>query len=601
MLEYTHAQTEQIKRVEDEDVGVDGGLRPDAAASSDYPASGALIPKDGMSKIDPIFAAVTAPGTPFEIGEQDGLRFFVNAPSDLNQLIEGARRFGDQTCVVDMAGPDGERRLSFADMFEWRDQLAGQLGVGRGQRVAICMRNRVEWMVAFLAVMKLDGVAALLNSRGSATELLAMVDEVTPDLILADAERAALLRQAGYEGRMIDVTQPLKGQEADGEGSQDAAPQSAGPADPCAILFTSGTTGRVKGAVLSHRSLITGLMGTQLTGSMVLHNMAREYGVPVETLGAQVPPQSILLVYPLFHISGLGAGFLAPFLSGGKIVVMRRWDADEAVRLIERERVTQLSAVPTMLWDMVHRARTRDADLSSVRNIGSGGQALPLNLLQEVRALCPHSMIGVGYGMTETSGAIAQAVGADFLARRASAGRVLPLVDLRIEREDGTVCGPDETGEIIVRSAMIMSGYWNRPEETAKNFTADGWLRTGDIGFQDEEGYIFIVDRAKDMVISGGENIYCAEVERVLSEMPQITECATFGIADERLGEALVAVVQADGLDERSIIDWVAGRLAPYKAPTRVAFSREPLPRNQAQKINKIALRALWPELAANN
>ena len=549
-----------------------------------------------MSKIDPIFATVTAPGTPFEIGEQDGLRFFVNAPSDLNQLIEGARRFGDQICVVDFDGPESERRLSFADMFAWRDRLAGHLGIGRGERVAICMRNRAEWMAAFMAVIKLGGVAVLLNSRGSAADLLSMVEEVTPSLVLADAERAALLANAGYDGRLIDMGQPLEDKEtAAGDGL------TAQPGDPCAILFTSGTTGRVKGAVLSHRSLITGLLGTQLTGSMVLHNMAQEYGMPVEALAAKVPPQAILLVSPLFHISGLGSGFLAPMLSGGKIVIMRRWNAEEAVSLIESERVTQLSTVPTMLWDMVHRARLTDADLSSVRNIGSGGQALPLNLLEEVRALCPHAMMGVGYGMTETSGAIAQAVGADFLARRASAGRVLPLVDLRIEREDATVCGANETGEIIVRSAMIMSGYWNRPEDTAKTFTPDGWLRTGDIGFQDEEGYIFIVDRAKDMVISGGENIYCAEVERVLSEMPQVTECATFGIADERLGEALVAVVQAEGLDERAIIDWVAERLATYKAPVRVAFSREPLPRNQAQKINKIALRALWPELAGNN
>ena len=579
-----------------EDAGIERGLRLLRDPLSDNSTAVKVIPKDSMSKIDPIFAAVTAPGMPFEIGEQDGMRFFVNAPSDLNLLIEGARRFGDQTCIVDFDSAERERRVSFDELFAWRDDLASRLGIVRGQRVAISMRNRAEWMVAFLAVVKQGGVAALLNSRGSATELNAMVEEVTPELVLADTERAALLREGGYAGRLIDVTQPL------GDALPGAADNAtAGPADPCAILFTSGTTGRVKGAVLSHRSLITGLLGTQLTGMMVLHNMAREYGVPVEAIAAQVPPQAILLVYPLFHISGLGSGFLAPFLSGGKIVIMRRWDAEEAVRLIERERVTQLSTVPTMLWDMVHRARTKDADLSSVRNIGSGGQALPLNLLEEVRKLCPHAMIGTGYGMTETSGAIAQAVGADFLAARASAGRVLPLVDLRIEREDGAVCGPNETGEIIVRSAMIMNGYWNRPEDTAKTFTADGWLRTGDIGYQDEDGYIFIIDRAKDMVISGGENIYCAEVERVLSEMPQITECATFGIADERLGEALVAVVQAEGLDECSVIDWVAGRLAPYKAPVRVAFSAEPLPRNQSQKINKIALRALWPELAVSN
>ena len=547
-----------------------------------------------MSKIDPVFAAVTAAGTPFEIGEEQGLRFFVNAPSDLNRLIESARRFGERTCIVDFDGPEGERRLSFDEVFAWRDRLATRLGIARGERVAICMRNRAEWMIAFLAVIRAGGIAAVLNSRGAPDELAAMIGEVTPTLVLADGERAERIREGGYQGPMIDVTQPLAG---DAAIAGDFPAASAG--DPCAILFTSGTTGRVKGAVLSHRSLITGLLGTQLTGMMVLHNMARDYGVPVETLLAQAPQQAILLVYPLFHISGLGAGFLAPLLSGGKIVIMRRWDAGEAVRLIEQEQVTQLSTVPTMLWDMVHRARQGALNLSSLRNIGSGGQALPLNLLEEARALCPQAMIGVGYGMTETSGAIAQAVGADFLRARASAGRVLPLVDMRIEGADGRLCDTGESGEILVRSAMVMNGYWNRPEDSAKAFTADGWLRTGDIGFVDEEGFLFIVDRAKDMVISGGENIYCAEVERVLSEMPQITECATFGIPDERLGELLVAVVQAEGLDERCVIDWVGERLARYKAPAHVAFAREPLPRNASQKIDKIALRALWPTLAA--
>ncbi len=547
-----------------------------------------------MSKIDPVFAAVTAPGTAFEIGEEQGLRFFVNAPTNLNQLVESARRFGERICIVDFDGPDGERRLSFDDIFAWRDRLAARLNIARGDRVAICMRNRAEWMVAFLAVVRAGGIAAVLNSRGAPGELVAMIDEVTPALVLADGDRAERIREGGYQGPMIDVTQPLDSDTVVAL-SGDFPPAAA--EDPCAILFTSGTTGRVKGAVLSHRSLITGLLGTQLTGMMVLHNMARDYGVPVETLLAQAPQQSILLVYPLFHISGLGSGFLAPFLSGGKIVIMRRWDAEEAVRLIEKEQVTQLSTVPTMLWDMVHRAKRSATDLSSLRNIGSGGQALPLNLLEETRALCPQAMIGVGYGMTETSGAIAQAVGADFLRARASAGRVLPLVDMRIEGAGGRLCDTGESGEILVRSAMLMNGYWNRPEDTEKAFTADGWLRTGDIGYVDEEGFLFIVDRAKDMVISGGENIYCAEVERVLSEMPQLTECATFGIPDERLGELLVAVVQAEGLDERSIIDWVRERLAHYKAPAHVAFAKKPLPRNASQKIDKIALRALWPEL----
>lgn len=277
---------------------------------------------------------------------------------------------------------------------------------------------------------------------------------------------------------------------------------------------------------------------------------------------------------------------------------MRRWDAQEAVRLIAAEKITMFSAVPTMLWDLLNRARLGDADLSSLRNVASGGQALPVNLLDEIRAVCPHAVMGTGYGMTEASGSLAQAVGEDFIRNRASAGRVLPLAQVRIVAPDGKVMPTGQSGEIQLKGAMVMAGYWNRPEETAAAFTEDGWLRTGDVGYVDAEGYIFIVDRVKDMVISGGENIYCAEVERVMGEMPGVGECAAFGIPDERLGELLVAVVKATDLDEQAVKDWVGERLARYKAPGRVAFVSEPLPRNDVGKINKVALRAAWPALS---
>jgi long-chain acyl-CoA synthetase len=279
------------------------------------------------------------------------------------------------------------------------------------------------------------------------------------------------------------------------------------------------------------------------------------------------------------------------------VVIMRRWDADEAARLIAAENITMLSAVPTMLWDLLHRSAPGEGDLSSLRNIASGGQALPVNLLDAIREACPQAVMGTGYGMTEASGSLAQAVGEDFLRKRASAGRILPLAQVRIVAPDGTQQPAGESGEIQLKGAMVMAGYWNRPEDTAAAFTKDGWLRTGDVGYIDEEGYIFIVDRVKDMVISGGENIYCAEVERVLGELPGIGECAAFGIADERLGELLVAVVRAENLGEQQVKDWVGERLARYKAPGQVAFLADPLPRNHVGKVDKIALRAAWPKL----
>ena len=544
--------------------------------------------------IDPILAELTAPGQPFAVAERGGLRQFVNMPADLNALIDSARRHGDKTFLV-----EGERRLTFEQVFAWRDSLVPRLAVHRGERVAICMRNRAEWIIAFMAVVKAGAIAVLMNSRGSPAELAAMIDEVTPALVIADSERAAQIRAGGWAGRLFDLTDPPDPLPV----ADPAAPPPAqvSPDDPAVILFTSGTTGRVKGAVLSHRNIATGLLSMQLSGVMVLHNVARDYGMEPEALMAQMPQQAVLLVYPLIHISGLGSAFLSPLFAGSKVVIMRRWDAGEALRVIRDERITMFTGVPTMLWDLLHKARLGDADLSSLTNIASGGQALPVNLLDAVHAACPRAMMGTGYGMTECSGAIAQAVGADFLRTRASAGRVLPLVDVRIEGPDGVVLPAGAVGEIVVRGAQIMQGYWNRPEDTAAVLAPDGWLKTGDVGLIDEEGYVFIVDRTKDMVISGGENIYCAEVERVLGELPGIAECAAFGIPDERLGELLVAVVVAEGHDEAGLIAEVGERLARYKAPGRVAFSAESLPRNAVGKVDKKALRAAWPQLIGDN
>ncbi|MCC6942546.1 MAG: acyl--CoA ligase, partial [Novosphingobium sp.] len=371
---------------------------------------------------DPVLARVSGPGSPFEIGVRDGLRQFVQAPSDLNLMIEAARRFGDRTCVVDFDSAGVERRLNYDQFFAWRDQLVPMLHVQRGDRVAIAMRNRAEWLVAFLAVMKAGGVAVLVNSRGSGPELLAMLEDVDPAVVLCDAERAVAIRDAGFQGRVLDLTKPFAPEEIERRASEYAADAGvAGADDPCAILFTSGTTGRVKGAVLSHRNMITGLMNTQMSGMVVLANMAAQMGMSEQDLIARMPQQAGLLVYPLFHVSGLGAGFLSPFMAGSKVVIMRRWDAQEAARLIAAEQISMFSAVPTMLWDILHRARTEGASLASLRNIGSGGQALPVNLVEEVHALCPQAQIGTGYGMTECSGAIAQAVGPEFMKRPAAA------------------------------------------------------------------------------------------------------------------------------------------------------------------------------------
>jgi len=541
-----------------------------------------------MIQADPIFEAVSAPGSPFEIGERDGLRQFTNAPPDLNMLIEAARGHGDKIFIV-----EGDRRLSFEDVFQLRDALVPMLEIQCGDHVAICMRNRAEWMIGFLAAQRAGGVTALVNSRGAPEELKAAIEDVDARLVLADSKRAALLREGGYKGRIVEADDfPTEGAVV-----QNADYPAAHPDDPCAILFTSGTTGRVKGAVLSHKNLITGIMSMQMSGLMVLHNMAGQMGVGVDVILANMPQQAVLQVYPLFHISGLGSAFLSPLFAGTKVVIVRRWNAVDAMKVIQEEQITQFTAVPTMLWDMVSAAKNEGADLTSLRNIGTGGQALPVNLLDAVREICPQAVMGTGYGMTECSGSVAMAVGEDFIRNRASAGRVLNLVDMKIVDPEGSALSTGEAGEIVVRGAMVMQGYWDNKEATEDVLAEDGWLKTGDVGYIDEEGYVFIVDRKKDMVISGGENIYCAEVERVMSEIPEVTECAAFGIADDRLGELLVSIAVADNIDGQTIIDTVGEKLAKYKAPGKVIFSDKPLPRNAVGKVDKVKLRADWPAM----
>jgi len=543
-----------------------------------------------MSTSDPILDAITAAGSPFELTSVGGVKRFANAPQNLDQFISSAQRHGDKTFIV-----EDDRRLSFTETFALRDALAVELRIEPGDRVALCMRNRAEWLVGYMAVVRAGGVVALINSRGSPEELTTAVNSVEAHTVLADGRRANLLHEGGYTGRVIEARDfPPAGASFD-------PPPPAGPEDPAAILFTSGTTGRVKGAVLSHRNVITGIMSMQMAGMMVLHNTAQKMGMKPEQLLAHIPPQAVLLVYPLFHISGMGAAFLSPLIAGSKVVILPKWDASNAARVIADEKITMLSAVPTMLWDMLREAQEGEVDLSCLTNIGTGGQALPINLLDAMRELCPQAVMGTGYGLTETTGSVAMAVGEDFLRNRASAGRVTPLVEMQIIGADDTKLPTGEAGEIVVRSAQVMQGYWNMPDETAEVLSGDGWFRTGDVGYLDEEGYVFIVDRKKDMVISGGENIYCAEVERVLSELPQIAECATFGIPDDRLGELLVAVVKSDGINEAAIINHVGKRLAGYKAPARVAFVSNALPRNHLDKIDKIVLRDRWSDLIKEN
>ena len=550
-------------------------------------------------------AAFTAPGQPFELIESRvrgaGCRVFRHAPRSLAQLYPAARVHEERVFTV----MDGAR-LSYGEVFAQAAALAAALaaaGVGRGTHVAIAMRNRPEWLVAFIAITALGAVPVLVNSRGAGAELAYSLKYTRCRHFIADEHCARLLAQ---EPGIAELAGVIAGEPPPGcshwRRFAELAAGTAAPAlpvvecqpeDPALIMFTSGTTGEPKGAVLNHVGLLTALMANQLSGALLGARMAAQLGTDLAALARTAPQPATLLVFPLFHTSGCLSVFLTTLARGGKIVFLPRWEVARALALVAEERITALPAVPTMLWDILQAPDLARHDTSSLVSLGTGGQALPENLLAAIRARFPRALLGTGYGMTETNGMISLAVGEEFLSHPGSGGRPLATAEVRIADEADQELPAGVRGEICVRSAQNMNGYFERPEADAAIFR-NGWLHTGDVGYLDEEGFLHIVARKTDMVISGGENIYCAEVERVLQQHPDVLEVATFGVPDARLGERLVAVIvrrAGAAVHEQALREFCAARLARYKVPLQWHFDPGPLERNATGKLMKAQVR----------
>jgi len=566
---------------------------------------------------------LTAPGAAFELIDTDlrgyHCRIFRHAPATLPEFYSRLDWRADRDFLV-----YGGERLSFAATWARSAALAvalhGRFRIGPGSRVGLALRNLPEWIIAFLAVSRLGAVPVLLNSRGAAAELVHARDLTRCALLFADGRCGRELARTGASPVPWFVVADSAASGADAE--RDAADLDAaraagagdfaellragadgtppevrvGPLDPAMILFTSGTTGRARGAVLCHIGTTHAIHANLFSGALVGRRIAARLGVPLEQLAARMPQVSQLLVFPLFHTSGVHSGFLATLARGGKIVLMRRWHAAAALELIARERITQFPAVPTMLWDLVHEPLAGAPDCSTLTSVSTGGQGLPAGLLAELVRRFPNAVPGTGFGLTESTGAVALAVGEEFLAHPHAAGRVLPTAAVRIVGPDDRLLPPGEPGEICLRGITIMLGYDGEPEETARALDAEGFLRTGDIGYIDADGFICVVDRKKDMVISGGENIWCAEVERVLLASPDVLEAAAFGVPDARLGERLVAVVvpragSGARLTPAAMQALVGAQLAAYKVPGEVVVQAAALPRNQLDKVDKRVLR----------
>lgn len=546
-------------------------------------------------------ALLVAPGAPFEMREIEAsgrrVRAYANAPETLREVLDGSRRYGARDFLV-----YENERVSFEQ--HWRAAhafgraLVERFGVKKGDRVAVAMRNFPEWSVCAFGALAVGAVFVPLNAWEGGETLERMLADSGARIVVADQERLERFRgrtQAtivSVRGEGGDVAlESLIGRSAEwGALPGDPAPMSEIKADDDATIFyTSGTTGIAKGALGTHRNLITNLVNTGFRAARAA--VRRGGDVPRPNPNVR---RVQLLPLPLFHVTGFHSALVPALFNGVTMVLMYKWDVDQALNLIAAERVNVLSLVPTLAWQLCERLAERPGvDVSSVDSAGYGGAAAAPVLAAAVRMAFPNAYPGQGYGATETSSLAAANSHEDMMAKPDSVGIATPCCDVRIVDADGCDVKRGEPGELWVRGPQVVVGYWNKPQETEAAF-GGGWYRTGDIVTMDEEGFIYVKDRIKDMLIRGGENIYCAEIESVIGEHEGVAECAVFGIPERVLGEVVAVVVRARPgaqLDVDAVRAHARARLPAHKVPVAVEIADAPLPRNAAGKVLKRELR----------
>jgi len=553
-------------------------------------------------------AQLTAPGAPFEMEEVEirgtTVRAWTSAQPDLRHVLERSRRFGDRTFIV-----FEDERISFAEHHQLVSALAEHLraaGVEAGDRVAIAMRNFPEWSVAFWATTCIGAIAVPLNAWWTGEELEYGLADSGSSVAVVDEERAERIRP--HRGALPALREVLvvRGTAPTGAGERrwaDAVPGAPSglelpavelrPDDPATIFYTSGTTGHPKGALGTHRNICNNPISLlyQRARTQLRHPDAPT-SAPADP-GAPKPQTGALLTVPLFHVTGTHSTLVGAVSFGNKLVMMWKWDPERALELIERERLTSFGGVPTMVIQLMESPSFRTRDLTSLTSVGYGGAPAPPDLVRRIEAEFPPVSPGNGYGMTETSSISTYNGGADYLAKPDSVGPPVAVCDIRIVDDAGVDVPAGGLGELWVRGPNVVIGYWGKPEATAETFV-DGWVRTGDIARVDADGFVYIVDRAKDMVIRGGENIYCVEVESVLAAHPAVLEAAVVGVPHPVLGEEVAAVVQVKAgasVDEAELQAHVAEHLAAFKVPVRIDVRTDELPHSPQGKVQKRELR----------
>lgn len=542
-------------------------------------------------------ARLTAPGMPFETVEAEvrgvSMRVWKHVPATAAEAFRAARRHGAREFLI-----HGDERIGYDAFARAVLHVAHMLrarGLRKGDRVALVMRNLPEWPVIFVGALLAGAIVVPLNAWWTGAELGYGLLDSGARFVFADAERLARLTDRPPTIEQLFVTRAANApagvtvlEEAIGTPSHWSRlpdlpmPDVAlAPEDDATIFYTSGTTGAPKGALGTHRSLTTNIFAQAFSSA---RNLRRQ--------GQDAPPSQqrvTLLAVPFFHVIGSLSVLLPNMAAGGKLVLMRKFDPEEAARLIAREKVTVTGGVPAVPLALLEQADRHD--LSSLELITFGGAPCPSQLAGDIRARLG-AMPGQGWGMTETSATCTTHSGLDYLHRPTSCGPALPVCRLKVMK-DGRPLPPGEAGELWAFGPNIVKGYWNRPDATLERFQ-DGWIKTGDLAMLDAEGFCTILDRAEDMLIRGGENIYCSEVENVLNRHPAVADAALLGLAHPLLGEVPVAAIQlrpGAEVSEDALKAFAAERLAPFKVPVRFRLSDLPLPRNAAGKLMKPLLR----------
>lgn len=549
-----------------------------------------------MADLREIEARLLAPGAPFELTAEsvlgERMEVFRQRPRSLRELLAASAAHGDAEFIV-----CGDRRIGYAEHLRRVASVARALeerfGVGPGDRVAICGANCAEWIISFWATVSLGAVAVGLNGWWSGEEIVYGVEHSDPRVLLGDRRRLQRIPPGALRVPVVEFESGF------GE-LEEFAPDAPLPEHPieedaaATILYTSGTTGRPKGAVNTHRGVVGFTRLSMFHGLRMMMLAAEE--------GAGPPPSQerpcMLVNTPLFHVSGLYSGAVTALASGLKTVWMPgRFDPGRVLEIIERERVTSWGPMGTMLYRVVHHPDVGRRDLSSLRQLGSGGAPLSPELQELARKVFPNARasLGLGYGLTESTGMATVIHGRDLEERPSSVGRALPTVQLEIRDERGRALPPGAEGEIHIRGPLVMREYWRDPDATAEALRPGRWLRTGDIGHLDEDGYLFVNSRARDLILRGGENIYPAEVEHALEAHPEVAEAAVFGVDHPEYGQvphAVAVPVPGAAPEPEELRRFVGSRLAAFKVPVRVEIRRTPLPRNAAGKVLKDVLRA---------